>query len=150
MDAAPVEMLREHGVQVTAQRIAVLSAVLARPHVAADGVVETAKRHLGTISRQSVYDSLAVLVDKGVIRRIQPMGSPARFEGRVDDNHHHLVCRDCGELSDVDCAVGYTPCLTASDDHGYEIDEAEVIYWGRCPRCLALSRPSPSLDGSHA
>lgn len=149
MPFEPVELLREHGVQVTAQRVAVLSTVLLHPHVTADGVVEAAKRHLGTISRQSVYDSLGVLVDKGVIRRIQPAGSPARFEGRVGDNHHHLVCRECGELSDVDCAVGYTPCLTASDDHGYEIDEAEVVYWGRCPHCLALGHASQSLTDSH-
>jgi Fe2+ or Zn2+ uptake regulation protein len=149
MTPEPIEILRDHGVQVTAQRIAVLASVLTNPHVTADGVVEVARRHLGTISRQSVYDSLGVLVDKGVIRRIQTAGSPARFEGRVGDNHHHLVCRECGELSDVDCAVGYTPCLTASDDHGYEIDEAEVVYWGRCPQCLSLAHASPSLTDSH-
>jgi Fur family ferric uptake transcriptional regulator len=133
----PVDLLRHHGVQVTAQRLAVLRAVSASPHITADGVTEAARSEIGAISRQSVYDALTVLVEKGLLRRIQPIGSPARFEDRVGDNHHHLICRGCGVLADVDCAVHETPCLTASDDHGFVIDEAEVTYWGRCPACTA-------------
>lgn len=98
-------------------------------------MAEVVRADIGAISRQAVYDALGVLVDKGLLRRIQPAGSPARYEHRVSDNHHHLVCRTCGRMVDVDCAVGTTPCLTAADDSGYEIDEAEVIYWGRCPTC---------------
>jgi Fur family ferric uptake transcriptional regulator len=131
------ESLRQHGIQATAQRIAVLSAVSSRPHLSADDVIEMAKAEIGAISRQAVYDALGVLVERGVIRRIQPVGSPARYEDRVDDNHHHLICRICGEVVDVDCAVGSAPCLTAADDMGYEIDEADVAYWGRCPQCQA-------------
>lgn len=131
------DRLRQAGVQVTAQRLAVLQAVSSQPHVTADGVSEAVREHIGAISRQSVYDALGVMVDKGIIRRIQPAGSPARYEDRVNDNHHHLICRECQSLEDVDCAVGYTPCLTANDDHGYAIDEAEVIYWGLCPKCLS-------------
>jgi Fur family ferric uptake transcriptional regulator len=133
----PATLLREHGVQVTAQRIAVLRAIARRPHATADDVAEVVRSEIGAISRQAVYDALATLADKGLLRRIQPSGSPARFEDRVGDNHHHLICRACGRMDDVDCAVGATPCLTAADDSGYEIDEAEVIYWGRCPDCLA-------------
>jgi Fe2+ or Zn2+ uptake regulation protein len=129
--------LREHGLQVTAQRLAVLRAVSAHPHCTADTVAEVARGEIGAISKQSVYDALSVMAEKGVLRRIQPEGSAARYEDRVGDNHHHLVCRDCGRLADVDCAAGYTPCLAASEDHGFEIDEAEVVYWGRCPDCLA-------------
>lgn len=132
-----VDLLREHGVQVTAQRLAVLRAVSGQPHITADGVAEVVRAEIGAISRQSVYDALGVLVDVGLIRRIQPVGSPARFEDRVNDNHHHLICRTCGRVVDVDCALGSAPCLTASNDMGYEIDEAEVAYWGRCPECLA-------------
>ncbi len=135
----PVDLLRHHGVQVTAQRLAVLRAVSAHPHITADGVTESARVEIGAISRQSVYDALTVLVEKGIVRRIQPIGSPALFEDRVGDNHHHLICRGCGALVDVDCAVNETPCLTASDDHGFVIDEAEVTYWGRCPACMAQS-----------
>jgi Fur family ferric uptake transcriptional regulator len=131
----PANSLREHGLQATAQRLAVLSAVSSRPHITADDVVEIASVEIGTISRQAVYDALAVLVNKGLIRRIQPVGSPARYEDRINDNHHHLICRICGRVVDVDCAVGSAPCLTADDDMGYEIDEAEVAYWGRCPEC---------------
>ena len=132
-----MDLLREHGVQVTAQRLAVLRAVSGQPHITADGVAEVVRAEIGAISRQSVYDALGVMVDVGLIRRIQPVGSPARFEDRVNDNHHHLICRTCGRVVDVDCALGAAPCLTASDDMGYEIDEAEVAYWGRCPECLA-------------
>ncbi|HEX5016355.1 MAG TPA: Fur family transcriptional regulator [Actinomycetes bacterium] len=133
----PTEQLRERGLRVTAQRLAVWQAVSGAAHVTADSVAETVKAEVGTISLQGVYDALAALVDAGLVRRIQPAGSPALFEARVDDNHHHVICRSCGRISDVDCAIGPAPCLTAMDDHGYEIDEAEVIYWGRCRECAA-------------
>ena len=135
MTSDPAQLLRQHGVQVTAQRLAVMHAVSDQPHLTADDVTVAAKREIGAISRQAVYDTLAVLVDKGLLRRIQPVGSPARYEDRVGDNHHHLICRICGRVVDVDCAVGSAPCLTASDDNGFEIDEADVAYWGRCPQC---------------
>jgi len=128
-------LLRERGLQVTAQRLAVLRAVSAQPHSTADDIDTAVRAELGAVSRQAVYDVLGVLTEKGLVRRIQPARSPARYEDRVGDNHHHLICRSCGRMVDVDCAVDYTPCLTASDDQGYEIDEAEVIYWGRCPAC---------------
>lgn len=130
-----VDQLRERGIQATAQRIAVLRAVSLRPHVTADEIALIAESDLGAISRQAVYDALGVLVEHGLLRRIQPVGSAARYEDRVNDNHHHLICRSCQRVVDVDCAVGAAPCLTASDDHGYEIDEAEVAYWGLCPTC---------------
>lgn len=133
----PVDLLRQHEIQVTAQRVAVLQAVSARPHGTADELAELVRGEIGVISRQAVYDALGLLSEKGLIRRIQPAGSSARYEDRVGDNHHHLICRSCGRTVDVDCAVGYTPCLTATEDSGYEIDEAEVIYWGRCPDCVA-------------
>jgi Fur family ferric uptake transcriptional regulator len=136
----PAELLRQHGIQVTAQRLAVLRVVSGKPHITADAVAEIVKAQIGAISLQSVYDALAVLVAERLIRRIQPAGSPARFEARVGDNHHHLICRICGRVVDVDCAVGSAPCLTAADDQGYEIDEAEVAYWGRCPQCVAKTR----------
>ncbi len=135
----PANLLREHGVQVTAQRLAVLRVVSGRPHCTADDVAEDVRAEIGAISRQAVYDALGILAEKGLIRRIQPAGSPALYEDRVGDNHHHVLCRTCGKTVDVDCAVGDTPCLTAADDSGYEIDEAEVIYWGTCPECLAAS-----------
>lgn len=128
-------VLRRHGLQVTAQRLAVVRAVSRRPHSTADGICTDVRAEIGAISLQAVYDALAALVDKGIVRRIQPAGSPARYEDRVGDNHHHLICRACGRMVDVDCAVGDTPCLTAADDRGYSVDEAEVIYWGRCPEC---------------
>ena len=144
MSDNPADVLRQHGVKVTVQRLAVMRAVSARPRVTADDVFEAEGAEIGTISRQAVYDALGMLVDKGLIRRIQPAGSAARFEGRVGDNHHHLICRACNRMADVDCAVGYTPCLTAADSSGYEIDEAEVIYWGRCPECVAAAAPAPA------
>lgn len=144
MSESPAELLRRRGVQVTAQRLAVLRAVSSRPHSTADDVAEVVRAQIGSISRQAVYDALGILADRGLIRRIQPAGSPARFEDRVGDNHHHLICRSCGRMVDVDCAVGATPCLTAVDDSGYEIDEAEVVYWGRCPACLAAQNPTIS------
>jgi Fur family transcriptional regulator, stress-responsive regulator len=131
----PERLLREHGLQVTAQRLAVLKAVSARPHATADELADDVRGRIGSVSRQAVYDALGTLTDTGLIRRIQPARSPARYEDRVDDNHHHLVCRSCGRTVDVDCAVGSRPCLQAADDHGFTIDEAEVIYWGYCPDC---------------
>ncbi len=140
MRADPTELLRRRGIQVTAQRLAVLRAVSDHPHITADSVAEVVRGDIGAISVQSVYDALGLLVTEGLVRRIQPAGSPARFEDRVGDNHHHLICRICGRVVDVDCASGSAPCLTASDDKGYQIDEAEVAYWGRCPDCLGRSR----------
>jgi Fur family ferric uptake transcriptional regulator len=133
----PAELLRRNGLHVTAQRLAVLEAVSRHPHGTADDVAQVVRTQIGVISRQAVYDALGLLADKGLIRRIQPAGSPARYEGRIGDNHHHLVCRACGRLVDVDCAAGATPCLTPAADAGYEVDEAEVVYWGRCPECRA-------------
>jgi Fur family transcriptional regulator, stress-responsive regulator len=132
-------LLRRHGLHVTAQRLAVLRAVSSRPHSTADDIDKVVRAEIGAISHQTVYDALAALTDKGLIRRIQPAGSAARYEDRVGDNHHHLICRSCNRMVDVDCAVGDTPCLTAADDSGYEVDEAEVIYWGRCPECVAAA-----------
>src|SRR6186997_1765697 len=133
-------LLRGRGIQVTAQRLAVLRAVAGQPHITADAVADVVRTEIGAISLQSVYDALGLLVGEGLMRRIQPSGSPARYEDRVGDNHHHLICRACGRVVDVDCAVGSAPCLTAADDQGFEIDEAEVAYWGRCPDCLAQAR----------
>ncbi len=143
----PADLLRQHGIQVTAQRLAVLRAVAGQPHITADLAAEVVRAEIGAISLQSVYDALSLLVAEGLIRRIQPAGSPARFEDRVGDNHHHLICRICGRLVDVDCAAGSTPCLSTVDDKGYEIDEAEVAYWGRCPDCQA-DAAAPSLTDS--
>jgi Fe2+ or Zn2+ uptake regulation protein len=140
MSIDPAELLRERGIQVTAQRLAVLRAVVSQPHITADRVAEIVRSEIGTISLQSVYDALVVLTGEGLLRRIQPAGSPARFETRVGDNHHHLICRECGRVVDVDCAVGAAPCLTAAENPGFDIDEAEVIYWGRCPECASPSR----------
>jgi Fur family ferric uptake transcriptional regulator len=131
----PAQLLRDHGVQVTAQRLAVLRAVAGRPHATAEEVEAAVRGEIGTVSRQAVYDGLTTLAERGLIRRIQPARSPARYEDRVEDNHHHLVCRGCGRMVDVDCAVGRRPCLDPVDDHGYRVDEAEVIYWGVCPTC---------------
>jgi Fur family transcriptional regulator, stress-responsive regulator len=135
-------LLRRHGLQVTAQRLAVLRAVADRPHLTADDAYQGVRVEMGAISRQAVFDALAAFTAKGLVRRIQPAGSPARYEHRVGDNHHHLICRMCNRVLDVDCAVGHAPCLTASDASGFEIDEAEVVYWGRCPACAA-KRNSP-------
>jgi Fur family ferric uptake transcriptional regulator len=148
--SAYADALRGQGLQVTAQRLAVLHAVAAQPHCTADEAMRTAREQIGTISRQSVYDTLSTLVDAGILRRIQPIGSPARYEDRVGDNHHHMVCRDCGMLIDVDCAVGSAPCLTPSDSARYDIDEAEVVYWGRCPACQADAAPPRTPQKSHA
>jgi Fur family transcriptional regulator, stress-responsive regulator len=134
------QLLRDRGVQVTAQRLAVMRAVAHLPHGTADDVEAFVRGEIGAISRQAVYDALGTLNDNGLIRRIQPARSPARYEDRVDDNHHHLVCRRCGRMVDIDCAVGEQPCLNAEHDHGFAIDEAEVIYWGVCPAC----QPAPA------
>lgn len=130
-----VQLLRSNGLQVTAPRVAILRAVESRPHATADEVLDEVRGAIGTVSRQAVYDSLGVLAERQLLRRIQPAGSAARYERRVGDNHHHLICRECGITVDIDCAVGARPCLTADDDHGFLIDEAEVIYWGYCPTC---------------
>ena len=145
------QLLREHGIQVTAQRLAVLNAVSARPHATADDLIGDVRGSIGAVSRQAVFDALGVLSEKGLIRRIQPARSAARYEDRVDDNHHHLVCRRCGRMVDVDCAAGYRPCLEVVDDFGYAIDEAEVIYWGLCGACQRAADPSgrQSLDRHH-
>lgn len=132
-----VQVLRDRGIQVTAQRLAVFDAVATRPHATADDLVDDVRASIGSVSRQAVFDALTMLTEEGLIRRIQPARSAARYEDRVDDNHHHLVCRVCGRMVDVDCAVGYRPCLEAADDNGFSIDEAEVIYWGTCPECQA-------------
>jgi Fur family ferric uptake transcriptional regulator len=136
----PEATLRQHDLPVTAQRLAVLRAVSLHPHATADDLTASVCGALGTISRQSVYNVLNVLTDKGIIRRIQPADSPARYEDRIGDNHHHLVCRSCGKTEDVCCAVGEAPCLTAHSHHGFKIDEAEVIYWGTCPTCQKKKR----------
>ncbi|MBN1854085.1 MAG: transcriptional repressor [Pirellulales bacterium] len=142
MSADPTNLLRQHGLQVTAQRLAVLQAVAHRPHCRADEIVEDVCTEIGTISRQAVYDALGILTEKGLIRRIQPAGSPALYEDRVGDKHHHVICRVCGKTVDVDCNVCETHCTTAAAASGYQIDEAEVIYWGTCPECLAeMSEP---------
>jgi len=137
-------LLRRHGVQVTAQRLAVLRVVSEQSHITAADIDAAVRAEIGAVSLQAVYDALGVLTDKGIIRRIQPAGSAARYEGRVGDNHHHLICRRCNRMVDVDCAVGLAPCLTAADDLGYEIDEAEVIYWGRCPDCVNSDELPPA------
>jgi len=131
------QVLREAALRVTRPRVAVLSAVHAHPHADTDSIVGAVRRGLPQVSRQAVYDVLRALTAAGLIRRIQPSRSVARYESRVEDNHHHVVCRSCGRIADVDCALGEAPCLTASNHNGFSIDEAEVIYWGRCPTCSA-------------
>lgn len=138
LEATPI--LRGAGLRVTRPRLAVLAAVYDNPHADTDSLIRAVRAELGEVSHQAVYDVLRVLTAAGLVRRIEPAGSVARFESRVGDNHHHLVCRTCGEISDVDCAVGDAPCLTASNDQGFAIDEAEVIYWGSCPTCSSASR----------
>lgn len=140
------QLLRRHGLQVTAQRLAIVRAVASRPHATADELTDDVRAVLGSISRQAVYDTLGVLVEKNLVRRIQPAGSPTRYEDRVGDNHHHLICRGCGTTFDIDCAVGEAPCLDAAEDHGFEIDEAEVIYWGRCPSCRGVEADAAGAE----
>ncbi|MCL4206212.1 MAG: transcriptional repressor [Pirellulaceae bacterium] len=139
MSNDPAELLRQHGLQVTAQRLAVLRAVSRRPHCPAEEIAEEARASIGAISRQAVYDTLGILVERGVIRRIQPAQSPALYEDRVGDNHHHVICRICGRTADVECEVGEAHCLAGATASGFQIDHAEVIYWGTCPDCLAKS-----------
>ncbi len=143
MGTDPTDVLRERGLRVTAQRLAVLRAVSSTPHATAGAVGQTVRGELGAVSIQAVYDVLEILTEKGLLRRIQPAGSPARYEDRVGDNHHHLICRVCDRMVDVDCAAGDPPCLTAVEDFGFEIDEAEVVYWGRCPECVATGDQGP-------
>ena len=135
-------MLREAALRVTRPRVAVLGAVYDHPHADTDSIISAVRADLGDVSHQAVYDVLRALTLAGLVRRIQPPGSVARYESRVGDNHHHVVCRSCGRIADVDCAVGDTPCLTASDDHGFDIDEAEVVYWGLCPDCSTQLHPT--------
>lgn len=135
-------MLRGVSLRVTRPRIAVLSAVYDRPHADTDAIIRVVRDDIGDVSHQAVYDVLRALTTAGLVRRIQPRGSSARYESRVGDNHHHLVCRSCGAIADVDCAVGTTPCLTAADDLGFTVDEAEVIYWGTCPDCSDTTTPA--------
>lgn len=136
------KLLRGAALRVTRPRLAVLTAVHQHPHGDTDSIIGVAREQLGEVSHQAVYDVLRVLTAAGLVRRIQPAGSVARYESRIGDNHHHVVCRSCGAIADVDCAVLETPCLTASDDQGYAIDEAEVIYWGLCPACHTATRSS--------
>ena len=136
-------LLRGAALRVTRPRVAVLTAVHEHPHADTDAVISVVRADLGEVSHQAVYDVLRALTDAGLLRRIQPPGSVARYESRVGDNHHHVVCRTCGAIADVDCAIGAAPCLTPSDDHGYAIEEAEVIYRGRCPDCVAATSASP-------
>jgi Fe2+ or Zn2+ uptake regulation protein len=132
-------MLRGVSLRVTRPRVAVLSAVHDHPHADTESIIGIVRDGLGGVSHQAVYDVLRALTAAGLLRRIEPPGSVARYEARVGDNHHHVVCRSCGVIADVDCAVGTTPCLTASNDHGFVIDEAEVVYWGLCPDCVATT-----------
>jgi Fur family ferric uptake transcriptional regulator len=133
------QTLREAGLRVTRPRVAVLDAVHSQPHADTSSIIELARRDLPDVSHQAVYDVLRVLTEAGLVRCIQPAGSLARYEARVGDNHHHVVCRSCGAIDDVDCAVGEAPCLTGDTDHGFQIDEAEVVFWGLCPACATQS-----------
>jgi Fur family transcriptional regulator, stress-responsive regulator len=134
-DLTAAEELRGAGLRVTAVRVALLEAVRHGDHLGVEALAAGVRERVGHVSLQAVYEALNALAATGLVRRIEPAGSPARFEGRIGDNHHHVICRVCGAVADVDCAVGEAPCLTASNDHGFEIDEAEVIYWGLCPDC---------------
>jgi Fur family transcriptional regulator, stress-responsive regulator len=146
MSVTHTELLREAQLRVTAPRLAVLAEVAAHPHADAETIRAAVHERLGTVSTQAVYDVLHALTGAGLLRRIEPDGSPGRYELRRGDNHHHAVCRDCGAVADVPCAVGHAPCLTPSEDHGFVIDTAEVIYWGTCPSCLSGSAPSKEIS----
>lgn len=142
--------LRRAGLRVTAARVALLETVREGDHLSVEAIAAGVRDRVGHVSLQAVYDALGALTEAGLVRRIEPAGGPARFEGRVSDNHHHVICRSCGRVADVDCAVGEAPCLTASDDHGFSIGEAEVTYWGLCPGCslaVAAGRavPEPTI-----
>ncbi len=139
-------LLRGADLRVTRPRLAVLAAVHQHPHADTDLLIGAVRRELGDVSHQAVYDVLRALTAARLVRRIQPAGSTARYETRVGDNHHHVVCRTCGAIADVDCATGHTPCLTASDDHGFTVDEAEVVYWGTCPACSTVRTSQRTLS----
>jgi Fe2+ or Zn2+ uptake regulation protein len=142
-DAADAERaLRAAGLRVTRPRLAVLDAVHAEPHLDTKALIDAARARLGAVSHQAVYDVLRALEGAGLVRRIQPEGSDARYEARVGDNHHHMVCRDCGAIADVDCAIGAAPCLAPSAGAGFIIDRAEIVFWGRCPSCAAGRSPA--------
>ena len=147
----PAALLRQNGIPVTAQRLAVMRAVSTKPHGTVDAIAADVRASIGAISQQAVYDALGMLVKTGLIRRIQPAGSPALYEDRICDNHHHLICRNCGKTVDVDCAVGHAPCLIPAEIAGFEIDEAEVIYWGTCPECqgAGLRTEAPAIFPSN-
>ncbi|MFE3455842.1 Fur family transcriptional regulator [Nonomuraea sp. NPDC059194] len=143
---AVADELRGAGLRVTAARVALLETVRGGDHLGVEAIASRVRDRVGHISLQAVYEALHALTAAGLVRRIEPPGSPALFEGRVGDNHHHLVCRSCGAVADVDCAVGHAPCLTASDDNGFSIDEAEVIYWGLCPACSTAAGPEHVIN----
>ncbi|WP_203231056.1 Fur family transcriptional regulator [Nocardioides caldifontis] len=140
--------LRGANLRVTRPRLAVLAALREHPHADTDQVIQHVRAELGTVSHQAVYDVLRALTEAGLLRRIQTAGAPARYESRVGDNHHHVICRSCGAIADVDCAVGHAPCLTASDDHGFTVDEAEVVYWGTCADCAAARTDGTTVSTS--
>ena len=150
MTSDPAARLRSVSLRVTRPRLAVLEALRDHRHVDTDAVIALVRADLPTVSHQAIYDVLRALTEAGLVRRIQPAGATARYESRVGDNHHHVVCRSCGAIADVECAVGHAPCLTASNDRGFVIDEAEVVYWGTCPACAAerISRESSSSEGT--
>ena len=146
MTTSLAAQLREASLRVTRPRLAVLAALSEHPHVDTDSVIELVRADLPSVSHQAVYDVLRVLTDNGLVRRIQPAGATARYETRVGDNHHHMICRSCGVIVDVECAVGHAPCLTASNDHGFRVDEAEVVYWGICPACATIGNDQHSVS----
>lgn len=143
------EELRGAGLRVTAVRVALLEAVRDGDHLGVEAIADRVRDRVGHVSLQAVYDALGALTSAGLVSRIEPAGSPARFEGRVGDNHHHLVCRSCGTVVDVDCAIGDAPCLTPADDHGFTVDEAQVIYWGLCSACSATHTAAATRKDSH-
>ncbi|MGH3505077.1 MAG: Fur family transcriptional regulator [Nocardioidaceae bacterium] len=147
-DTPARRQLREAGLRVTSPREAVLEWLAGHPHATADDVGKGVRDHLGSVSTQAVYDVLGACAEAGLVRRIEPAGHPARYERRTDDNHHHMVCRACGRVEDVDCAVGARPCLTPSDARGFQLDEAEVVFWGVCLDCSA-SKTSTTNRSSH-
>lgn len=138
-DTRPDVLLRDASLRVTAPRVAVLTEVTKNPHADVDTIVTRVRSEIGSVSTQAVYDVLRALTEAGLVRRMEPAGSPARYEARIGDNHHHLVCRRCGSITDVDCSVGSAPCLEAPDANGFTVDEAEVTYWGLCPDCQEAS-----------
>lgn len=148
MDPEPLSVLRAHGLQVTAQRLAVLRAVRNCPHGSVDQILEAVRAELGSVSTQAVYDALGVLSTHGIVRRVDLPGRPALYDPRAGDTHHHAVCRSCGAICDVDCARGTAPCLRTSTDSGYQIDATEIVYWGTCPSCQAPARRKPRKSQS--